>query len=245
MGRYFNAVKILNILDDIRRVCPLTPAQQVKLNGIEKRILGEEQHDSGTIARNNYRVFIDTESQPFHAFSSFRTKAKSLKRNIDGTSSRAYQHTFSEAFDVERLSYHPRIRPSFNHILYDAVQPSSDIPDAGLEDKRRHGRATNMTIAEQNCQAFYLTCWYGKYKLLKELAATDDVCYKAEIKKMEDTMRKAQACWDAKWTKKLSEHLQEGVTMVSNAIRKCSPCNKRKREDSDDDESPSKYNKPS
>ena len=63
--------------------------------------------------------------------------------------------------------------------------------------------------------------------------ATDDACYKAEIKKMEDTMANAQACWDAKWKKSTTERVKEGLQMIA---RQCSPCCKRKREESDDDE---------
>ena len=204
--------------------------QKAMLNGIERYILGAEQHDSGTIARDNYRVFIDTETQPFYSFSGFKTKVKASKRKTDGSYRRLYQYRFTDC-DVERLSYHPQMRPSFTHQPLEAVMPS-EIPDTDLDESSRHGNATNMTIAEQNCQAFYLSCWYGKYELLNELAATDDACYKAEIKKMEDTMANAQACWDAKWKKSTTERVKEGLQMIA---RQCSPCCKRKREDSDDE----------
>ena len=181
-------------------------------------------------ARDNYRVFIDTETQPFYSFSGFKTKVKASKRKTDGSYRRLYQYRFTDC-DVERLSYHPQTRPSFTHQPLEAVMPS-EISDTDLDESSRHGNATNMTITEQNCQAFYLSCWYGKYKRLNEFAATDDACYKAEIKKMEDTMANAQACWDAKWKKSATERVKEGLQMIA---RQCSPCCKRKREDSDDE----------
>jgi len=171
----------------------LTSEQALKIDNIENTFLREENHVSATIARNAYHVFQFTPEHPdISAFSGFYRKGgKKGQRNKD----------FS-AYDVERLSNQPEIKPSWTQRPSELVYPVEASGD--LEDRCSDFR--NLDIPEQNADIMWKQSFYGKYYLLKELSQTDrDGCYTAEIMKMENTMKAAQRLWDKKFGKSVCE----------------------------------------
>ena len=215
LGRYCSANILTNVLDEIREKIRLSTEQQRVLDEIEHNQLQAENHISGSIARTAYQAF----NNELSAFANFNNKAfKKFNRGF---------HSVFNSCDVERLSYHPTIRPSWAARPTTFVAPKT-IPELDLIDARRHGNAYHLTLMEQNAQIFYFRSFWGKYELLKQLAAKDNA-FQAELGRMETIMTKAQARWDAKWA------VSTVRTMVNTVVDAVSPWCKRKREDSDDE----------
>ena len=193
LGRYGSANKQIDVHDNITSTCPLTSEQALKIKSILKAFLTKENHESVTVVRDAYHVFQSTPEHPdISAFSGFYRKGgKKGQRNKD----------FS-AYDSERLSNHPKIRPSWTQCPSELVYPVEASGD--LEDRCSDFR--NLDIPEQNADIMWKQSFYGKYELLKELNQTDrDGCYTAEIMKMENTMKDGQRLWDKKFGKSVCE----------------------------------------
>ena len=202
----------------------------MKLKKLEDALIQGEDHTVGMI-RTAYGVFHDDQDAFLGSFSQFYDPTRKTKRG----SRRFFSNHDYTACDAHRLSGNPNIKPSWTNCPNQYVRPGHDRSEEDLEE--RCGYASKMTIGEQCANIFYIRSFYGKYNRLKKLDRTDtNGCYTDEIAKMEKVMQDAEALWDRKWTKTISERLQ----MVTSAIREYSPCHKRTHHDSDDD-LPAKY----